>query len=213
MTDPISGPTPDGALVERLRSRDPAAFTELVEIATPRMLAVARRFMHAEDDALDAVQDAFVSAVRALAKPVGDGGFDGRSQLTTWLHRITVNACLMKLRSKSRRPERSIEELLPTYREDGHRTQATAAWPGGESASLDPETAAMIRQKLSQLPDDFRIVLVMRDIEQMSTEQTAAAIGISEAAVKTRLHRARQALRELLEPMAARFNSDEKGEQ
>lgn len=200
-------PTPppstlDVALVERLRARDRAAFAELVRTAMPRMLAVARRFMHTEEDAQDAVQDAFVSAVKALAKPVGDGGFDGRSQLTTWLHRITVNACLMRLRAKSRRPERSIEEMLPAYREDGHRMQRTGAWPAHERSILDSDFAMRIREKVSELPDEYRIVLVMRDIEGMSTEHTAAAIGISEAAVKTRLHRARQALRELLEPIA-----------
>ena len=91
----------DAALLARLRRKDEAAFDELVDAAAGRMLSVARKMMPTEADAEDAVQDAFLSAFKSLER------FDGRSKLTTWLHQITVNACLMKLRSKRRRPEKS----------------------------------------------------------------------------------------------------------
>lgn len=185
----------DSRLLERLRSGDNAAFDELVGIAGGRMLAVARRMMSCEEDAQDAVQEAFLSAFRSLDR------FDGRSQLTTWLHRITVNACLMKLRSQRRRPERSIEDLLPTFIADGHQTRSSAPWkPNGADGIEIGEARDLVRAKINELPEAYRIILMLRDIEELSTEETAHALGLTTNAVKTRLHRARQALRTLLDP-------------
>ena len=89
----------DAALVARLRNGDSRAFEELVRRDTPRLLRVARRFLDSEEDARDAVQDAFVSAFRSISK------FDSTALLSTWLHRIVINACLMKLRTRRRKPE------------------------------------------------------------------------------------------------------------
>ncbi|MBL0926663.1 MAG: sigma-70 family RNA polymerase sigma factor [Phycisphaerales bacterium] len=184
------------ALVARMRAGDDTAFDELVRLAGGRMLAVARRLMAGhESDAEDAVQDAFVNAFKNLDR------FDGRAQLTTWLHRITVNACLMKLRSRRRRPERSIEDLLPRFQPDGHQYEPAGPWdPKAESELEREETRALIRQQIGQLPESYRIVLTLRDIEGLATEETAELLGESTNAVKTRLHRARQALKTLLDP-------------
>lgn len=182
-------------LLDRLRAGDVGAFEDLVRLAGGRMLAVARRMMAREEDAQDAVQDAFLSALKSLDR------FDGRSQLTTWLHRITVNACLMKLRTQRRRPEAAIEDLLPAFAEDGHaRVPATAWKPEAGSGIEGAETRALVRAKIAELPEQYRTVLVLRDLEELSTEEAAQVLGISENAVKTRLHRARQALRTLLDP-------------
>lgn len=187
-------------LLDALRAGDPHAQRQWVEQVGPRMLRTARGILVQEEDARDAVQEAFLSAFRGLAT------FDGRSRLSTWLHRITINASLMKLRSRRRRPERSIEELLPTYLADGHQTRSTPAWPAlgtrthdGTNA-LAPELAALIRQRTSELPENYRTMLLLRDIEQLSTEEAAAVLEITPAAAKVRLHRARQALRALIEP-------------
>lgn len=107
----------EAAMLARLRAKDEAAFDELVDAAAGRMLSVARKMMSTEADAEDAVQDAFLSAFKSLDR------FDGRSKLTTWLHQITVNACLMKLRSKRRRPEKSMDALLPEFVADGHQKE------------------------------------------------------------------------------------------
>ncbi|MEK6703718.1 MAG: sigma-70 family RNA polymerase sigma factor, partial [Planctomycetota bacterium] len=101
-------PGDEPGLLSAIKAGDPRAFERPVNETGPRMLAVARRMLP-EADAQDAVQDAFVSALRALP------GFDGRSKLSTWLHRIVVNACLMKLRKQTRRGERSIEEMMPDF--------------------------------------------------------------------------------------------------
>lgn len=185
----------EAALLARLRAGEDDAFDELVRLAGGRMLAVARRMMRTEEDAQDAVQDAFLSAFRSLDR------FDGRSLLTTWLHRITVNACLMKLRSQRRRPERAIEDLLPRFVEDGHQAEPSRPWRAeSESGTTVAETRDLVRAKIRELPEQYRVVLVRRDLEELSTDDTADALGMTVNAVKTRLHRARQAPRALLDP-------------
>lgn len=159
------------------------------------MLAVARRLLRSEDDARDAVQEAFLSALKSI------DGYAGEARISTWLHRIVVNAALMKLRTRKRRPERSIEELLPTYLPDGHQAQPPSTWRSSASRELESaETRKLVRSKIDELPEAYRTVLLLRDIEELDTEETARLLSSSVNAVKTRLHRARQALRTLLAP-------------
>jgi RNA polymerase sigma-70 factor (ECF subfamily) len=190
-----STPIAETDLLFRLRAGDEDAFTLFVRQYTGRMLILARGFLHSDDDAADAVQDAFLSVFKSL------GGFKENSSLGTWLHRIVVNTCLMKIRSKSRRKAYSIEELLPTFDETGHPAQPVAPWSENAYERMaSDETKAHVRECINQLPEDYRTVLVLRDIEEFDTEQTAAILGMTPGAVKTRLHRARQAMRTLLDP-------------
>jgi len=192
----------ESQLMGRLRAGDESAFDELVQLAGGRMMAVARRMLGREDDAQDAVQEAFLSAFKSLDR------FDGRSQLTTWLHRITVNACLMRLRSQRRRPERPMSSLLPEFLEDGHQRNPARSWnPGPVDGIQTAEVRDLVRSKIQELPERYRVVLMLRDIEELDTDETAAILGITPAAVKTRLHRARQALRELLNPFFSEVQS------
>src|SRR5262249_48775680 len=158
-------------------------------------MATIRGLLPQEEDARDALQDAFVSAFKALDR------FDGRCQLSTWLHRIAVNAALQKLRTRIRKPVRPIEDLLPTFLEDGHQAHPARPWEEtGDRALERQETRRMVRQAIAELPDAYRTVLLLRDIEGLDTEETATQLSISIDLVKTRLHRARQALRALLDP-------------
>jgi len=183
------------ALLERLRAGDNAAFERLIRDHGGRMLSVARRFLRSEEDARDAVQEAFISAFRSVDR------FEGGSRLSTWLHRIVVNAALMKLRTRRRKPEQSIDELLPNFLEDGHLAQPASPWRRDALSGLErQEIRALVEEKIDALPENHRNVLLLRDIEELDTQETAELMGISEGAVKTRLHRARLALRELLEP-------------
>ncbi|MCH8806932.1 MAG: sigma-70 family RNA polymerase sigma factor [Planctomycetes bacterium] len=184
----------ESALLAALRHGREEAFEQLVRLYGGRMLAVARRFLRNEEDARDAVQDAFVSAFKAIDR------FAGNSRLSTWLQRIAINAALMKLRSKSRKPETSIDDLLPKFRDDGHPLRAPLPWKEDFDALIQrSEVRALVRERIDQLPEPHRTVLLLRDIEEFDTEHTAKLLGISTAAVKTRLHRARQALRTLLD--------------
>jgi len=185
----------EAELVVRVRAGDQRACGRMVEQYGPQMMAVARRFMRCDEDCQDAVQEAFISAFKSLER------FEANARLGTWLHRITVNSCLMKLRSAATRRETSIDELLPTFNWRGHHARRPAAvlQPAEEMEST--ETRAAVRAAIDQLPDAYRTVLLMRDIEGMDTEETARLLETTENNVKTRLHRARQALRTLLEPM------------
>jgi RNA polymerase sigma-70 factor, ECF subfamily len=183
-------------LVSRLRGGDEGAFERLVREQGGRLLSVARRFLRDEEEARDAVQEGFLSAYRALDR------FDQGSRLSTWLHRIVINACLMRLRSRRRKPEDSIEDLLPKFQADGHQiNHPTPEWEGSaETLLAQSQTRSIVRQAIDRLPESYRSVLLLRDIEELSTEEAARSLGVTENAVKIRLHRARQALRGLLEP-------------
>ena len=183
------------ALLDRLRAGEDAAFAELMRAYGGRLLAVARRMLRSEEEARDAVQDAFLAAFRGL------GAFEGDARLSTWLHRIAVNACLMKLRTRRRKPEEPIDDLLPTFLEDGHQAEPACGWrePGDERLARE-QTRRLVRACIDRLPEGYREVLVLRDVEELDTDETAALLGLTPSAVKTRLHRARQALRTLLDP-------------
>jgi RNA polymerase sigma-70 factor (ECF subfamily) len=184
----------EAGLLARLKAGDESAYCEVIQTHAPRLLLVARCLLGNEEDARDAVQDSLLSAFRGIGK------FDGNARLATWLHRITVNAALMKLRSRRRTPEQSIETLLPTYFDDGHRVDAQRRWAVFDTAVATHEVCELVRSSIGRLPESYRTVLLLRDIEERTTEETATLLEIEVGAVKTRLHRARQALRTLLDP-------------
>ncbi len=190
-----SEPQPERDLLLRLRNGDSRAFETLVRSQAPRLLAVARRMLGSEADAQDAVQETFINAFKCL------DSFEGSCQLSTWLHRITVNVALMKLRARGRKPEQSIEDLLPTFLEDGHHARHPPDWRPDALALLEHrEQREFVRACITQLPESYRTVLILRDIEELDTDEAAEMLGVTPNVVKVRLHRARQALRTLLEP-------------
>jgi RNA polymerase sigma-70 factor, ECF subfamily len=171
----------------RLRAGDGAAYEALVQRCTPRLLAVAGRFLRSPEDRADAVQEALLRAYRSRQS------FEGKARVSTWLHRIVVNVCLMKLRRRSRRAaEVPLDDSL-------HEAGAS---PGhGASRLASAETQAQVRACIERLPESYRTVVVLRDLEELDTDQTARRIGATHGVVKTRLHRARRALRRLLAPL------------
>ena len=187
------GTIDESVLVARLRAGDEQAFEILVKTFGGRLLAVARRFVRNDEDAQDIVQSAYLSAFRSLDQ------FEGTCRLSTWLHRIVVNTALMKLRSRRRRPEQSIEELLPAFQEDGHHVEQFSDWTAPADQLMErKETRTKVRACIERLPENHRTVLMLRDIEELSTREAAATLRITPTAVKVRLHRARQALSILL---------------
>ena len=195
MAAPPSRSPDESELLDRLRAGDEAAYEDLVRSHGGRMLSVAKRMLRNEDDARDAVQDAFLSAFRAIDR------FEGGSQLGTWLHRIVVNAALMKLRTRRRKPEEPLDPLLPRFLEDGHMVRPAQAWARSADEVLQSEeTRRLVLDRIGELPETYRTILLLRDVEGLDTEETAKALEITPGAVKTRLHRARLALRELLDP-------------
>lgn len=189
----------ESQLLARLRIGDDSAFEELVRAYSPRLLAVARRIVGNDEEARDVIQDAFLNAFRSLRN------FHGDARLSTWLHRIVVNSALMKLRTRRRKPEESIEPLLPAFLADGHYAEKFSSWDEQADAALSRnETQEVVRRRIDELPESFRTVLVLRDIEGLDTEETARVLDTTPNAVKIRLHRARAALRTLLAPHMGR---------
>lgn len=189
-------PQAQADLLRRLKARDADAFEDMVRALSGRMLAVARGLLRCEQEAEDAVQDAFAGAFRNIDQ------FDGNARLSTWLHRITVNACLMKLRGMGRRPVKQIGALPPELLDDAPVEPPFRSWgEEPESAMQHDELRALVRANIANLPEPFRLILVLRDVEGLSTEEAAYALDITVPAAKTRLHRARQTLRDLLEPL------------
>jgi RNA polymerase sigma-70 factor (ECF subfamily) len=191
---PPKAPPSDDALVRRLRAGEDAAFEELVRAHGPRMLAVAQRYVKAGADAEDVLQEAFVSVTRGI------GSFQGDSKLTTWLHRIVVNCALMRLRSKSRRPETLLSpETVAVHVET---TRPTSAWSLTAAEVIDRrDLRAAVLTALERLPDLDRAIVRLRDIQGMTLDEVSRLLDVGLTTVKEHLHRARHALRELLEPV------------
>jgi len=185
----------EAAVRERLARRDEQAFAELVETFSEPLRAAARRILPVEQDAEDALQDAWISAWTHL------DGFGGQSRLSTWLYRITVNAALMRRRAMRRRPAVSLEQAFS--RRDGEGApppQPPADQPPVDARARGAERRDHILRALDQLPGKYRDVVELRDLRELDTRQTAERLGMGEAAIKTRLHRARRALAGILSP-------------
>jgi RNA polymerase sigma-70 factor, ECF subfamily len=182
----------EAAVLAGLRRGDNDAFEEVFRRYGARMIATARRLLGNEEDARDAVQEAMLSAFKAV------GRFEGGSQIGTWLHRIVVNAALMRLRSRRRKPESSIEDLLPSFQADGHRVLPARDELDPAEAVEQAQLLSLLRASVEDLPEGYRQVYVLRDIEELSSEEVGLAMGLTPNAVKIRLHRARQALMALV---------------
>jgi len=181
--------------VERLRAGDDDAYDALLDIHGGRLLNVAVRILRDEDEARDCLQEALLSAFQAIET------FRGQSKLGTWLHRIVVNTSLSRLRSRNRRNEWLAADL-PTDRFDeyGFRRDAFGPQlPTPLEVLQNTEVRTLMRNEIDRLPDGSRIVLLLRDVEELSTAETAALLECTPDAVKVRLHRARLALRSRLE--------------
>jgi RNA polymerase sigma-70 factor (ECF subfamily) len=188
----------DEVLVERARAKDEAAFEALVGRYEDKLYRLAMRFVRNETDAQEILQDAFLSAWRNLPT------FEGRAQFSSWMYRVTVNAALMLLRSRNRHPEVTVDDIEPSALNDavvenGQMMRSSADWSQRPDEQLQSEEMRKhIQVSVDALPDGLRTVFLLRDVEELSTEDTAEMLGLSVPAVKTRLHRARLALREAI---------------
>ncbi len=189
--------TSESVLVERLRGGDTSALEDLMQRHASRVFRVARGITRSDADAEEVVQDVFLTLARKI------DSFEGRAALGTWIYRVTTNAALLKRRGKRAQLEVSLEEHFPTFKEDGHRegdrSYLLADWSRTPEAELlDGEARGVLSRAIDQLPEPYRAVLVLREVEELSNEQAAQILGESVSSVKSRLHRARMALREQL---------------
>ncbi len=179
------------ALVERLRSGDKAACAQCVELHSAGLYRLALRLMKNENEAEDVLQETLLSAFKAIQS------FDGRSSLKTWLYRIAYNTALMRLR---RAGPVSVPVDDPEESPEGRKVpEALFDWCCLPERDFESAAArAELERAIGDLPEKLRVVFVLRELEDLSTEETARALDISAQVVKTRLHRARLWLRERL---------------
>jgi RNA polymerase sigma-70 factor (ECF subfamily) len=181
--------TAEGFSLDALRAGDRAEFSRLVEAYSGNIYSLALRIVNQPQDAEDVLQETFLKAYRHLK------GFDGRSRLSTWLYRIATNEALMVLR-RHKPDVFSVDEPIET--EDGEQEPVQIIdWcclP--ESELMSKEAKIYLNKAVERLPHNLRVVFLLRDIEGLSTQETAEVLGLSETAVKTRLSRARMRLRE-----------------
>src|SRR4051794_24610046 len=178
----------DEELVARARAKDFVAFEELLDRYEDKVFRLAYRFVRNETDAKEILQDTFLTVWRKLDT------FKGDAQFSSWVYRVTANTALMRLRAQRRHPEISTEELPVGYLD---RLGGTLPAPGENWAKRPDdqlqsgELREYIQAAVDGLPELYRTVFLIRDVEGLSTEETAEVLNISIPTVKTRLHRAR----------------------
>ena len=181
----------ENALVARARERDADAFTDLVNQHYRRIYRLAKRIMQNDQDAEDVLQETFLKAYEHLAS------FQGHSKFSTWITRIAMNEALMKLRKRRSHLALSLDEPLNPLEDVGKRE--IAVWDGNpEQQYSQSEMQQILVRELETLRPNCRTVFILCDVEDFSIEETAESLGISIAATKSRLFRARMALRERL---------------
>lgn len=194
-------PQSDEELVDLARNGDDTAFPELVKRYSRRILRVARNITNNDEDAEDVLQESFLKAYTHL------DGFQGNSKFYTWLVRIAMNEALMKLRKRKTGRVVSLDEELTTGEDSVVRE--IAVWEGNpEERYSQDEIREILDRTIATLPEGFRTVFVLRDVEELSTEETADALSLSIPAVKSRLLRARLQLREKLTRLFKKTGGD-----
>jgi RNA polymerase sigma-70 factor (ECF subfamily) len=182
---------PDAELVKLAQAGDTRGFDELVRRYQDKVYRLCFKILRHEDDAAEALQDAFLSAFRGLRN------FKAESTFSTWLYRIATNASLMKYR-KRRDGHVSLEQSQSNN--EGSETLQLPDWTQQPAQDLlDAETREIMAEGIQRLPEELRTVFVLRDVQDMSNAEVADVLGLSVAAVKSRLHRARRSLRDWLD--------------
>jgi len=195
---PPGEPAPDSQVVTSLQNGEVKAVESFVRANIAWMVRTAERILKDRALAEDCVQIAFVKIFASI------DGFRGSGGLKGWIRKIVINEALGSLRKLNRLREQSIDDLLPTF--DGYGCRVEDRWPlrdTPESLLASSQISGQVLAAINELPDIFRVVLLLRDIEEYSTSEVASMLDLEEGNVKVRLHRARAALKTLLEPVFA----------
>jgi len=182
-------PQDDAALAARIAARDESAFETVMRRHNRMLYRLARSILGDDAEAEDALQDAYIAAYRGI------GSFRGGARLSTWLARIVINAAYARLRKRTATAE--VVAIHANF-EVHSATVGDEATESPENAAMRSELRALLIEKIDALPEAFRVVYVMRDVEELSVEETAACLDLPEATVRTRAFRARALLREAL---------------
>lgn len=183
----------DQQLVEGLKKKDIKAFEYFFNEYHKKIFGLIYKLTRNETDAQDLTQEVFLKIFEKVDT------FEGRSAFSSWVYRIAVNTSFMKLRTKRNQPELSLDSLLPQFYESGYQKQMTKDWSRKtEEALLNEESKKVIHKAIDKLPEKEKVVFILRDVEEISTERVGEILGLTVPAVKSRLHRARLFLRKKL---------------
>jgi RNA polymerase sigma-70 factor (ECF subfamily) len=182
----------DPTLVRACQRGEPEALDELIRATYADVYALSRRMLADPDEAADATQEVFVRVMRSVI------GFRGESSFGTWLHRVTVNVCLTMLRKRSRQRATGMTAGSLPFGLPDDESSLTSAEPAPDEVAETHDLAARSEAALATLPEDARTVVVLRDIEGLSTKEVADLLGVTESVVKVRLHRAHAKLRAMI---------------
>jgi RNA polymerase sigma-70 factor (ECF subfamily) len=182
----------DVALVEKFKTGDLAAFEEIISRYESKVMNLSLRFTRNQEDAEEVMQDVFTTVYRKI------DGFRGQSAFSSWLYRIVVNAAFMKLRKKKQNQTISMEDLAPAVKQYCiERDNATITHSYG--VAVTRELQEVLQRAIDRLPDQYRAVFVLRDVDGLSNQETGQILDLSIPAVKSRLHRSRIMLRKKLQ--------------
>lgn len=180
----------DQDLVRALQGGSEEAFLQLIKRYTNRVYALAIRYTKNPEDAEEVLQDVFVTLHRKIK------GFEGKSAFSSWLFRVTVNSALMKLRKRRKDEEYTLDD--PESNQVEANLNELSVQPEGERSILQEELRLSIQHAVKQLPQEYAAVFILRDVDQFTSQEVAEILQITIPAVKSRLHRARTMLRELI---------------
>jgi len=180
----------DRELINEFRKGDQNSFEELVSRYSTKVFSLATRLTRNNEDAEEVLQDVFTTVHRKIAS------FEGKSSFSSWLYRVTVNAAFMKLRKRRQEQSVSLEDII-------QQSQTVAALKSPESAFVDSQSIRnqmleALEQAIRKLPDDYRPVFILRDVDGLTSREVSRILDLSVPAVKSRLHRSRLMLRRRL---------------
>ena len=182
----------DEQLVAEFNAGSIAAYEELIQRYAGKAYSLAQRLTRNPQDAEEVLQDVFVTVYRKLSK------FEGKSTFSSWLYRVTVNASFMKLRRRKHDNNISVEEVLPQILNGALARQASAMGGEGDKVTAQHQLSEALEDAISRLPDEYRPVFILRDVDGLSSREVGKILNISVPAVKSRLHRSRMMLRRKL---------------
>lgn len=189
-------------LVKAFQGGDLAAYDEIAKRYQKKIYALSFNLARNAMDAQDVVQEVLLTIYRKI------GTFKGKSAFSSWVYRVTLNATYMKLRSRKKEPSVSLEDLLPPFNGMGYQQEKVRDWSENtESLLFNKETKEIIKKAVDQLPEKEKVVFILRDVEELSTEKVSEILELTIPAVKSRLHRARLFLRKKLATYFDEFQS------
>lgn len=196
----IDQTTPDEELLRQIQKRNDLALEELLRRHQGKIYGLSVRMLRDSHDAEEVLQDVALTIFQKA------GTFQGRAAVSSWIYRVTVNACLMRIRKRPKVQAIPLEEELgPAMNEEGMATEMVADWTALPREQLDrKELTARIEEAVGELPPEYRTVFVLRDVEGLSAQEACEILSLSLPALKSRLHRARLFLRKKLADLATR---------